>query len=180
MQSIRTSATSSTSSRSSASSGPAIVVRFAGALVLAAMAACGGSTDTGTAQSASTRSDRVVLDMKCSVDTDCPAGFQCETEAEHGTSTSACVSHKSGAEDATSGKSGGASSDDSAADDKNKPGSDDDAGAASTSGTGAAGAACTSAADCGAGLECEVDVEHGATTSTCQPHQSGGHGGGHP
>lgn len=179
MQSIRTSATSILFSRSSTSSGCAIVVRFVGALALAVTAACGGSTDTGTAQSASTRSDRVVLDMKCSADTDCPAGFQCETEAEHGTSTSACVSHKSGADDATSGKNGGTASDDTAADDKNKPGSDDDAGAASP-GVGAAGAACASAADCGAGLECEVDVEHGATTSTCQPHQSGGHGGGHP
>ena len=37
--------------------------------------------------------DAVVLDVRCSADADCPTGFECETEDEHGVEQSYCVSH---------------------------------------------------------------------------------------
>lgn len=43
-------------------------------------------------------------------------------------------------------------------------------------GQGSAGDECAVDADCGAGLECEVEEEHGEAWSFCKPH--GGDGGG--
>lgn len=74
---------------------------------------------------------------------ECPAGT--EIEIEHGVVT--CRPH---AEHADAGS--GASS------------------SGSSAGGAAAGEACATTADCAAGLECEVEVEHGGTTSTCRPH----------
>jgi hypothetical protein len=50
-------------------------------------------------------------------------------------------------------------------------GASDDSKSSSKSG---AGQACSTNADCPAGLECEVEVEHGATSSFCKPHGNGG------
>lgn len=55
-----------------------LVVIFAG---------CAGD-GTGTA------TQGVVLDVRCGADADCPAGYECETEVEHGTEASYCVDHE--------------------------------------------------------------------------------------
>ena len=126
--------------------------------------------DTGTA------SGRVIIDQPCAADTDCPAGFECEIEVEHGVTTSFCKSddeHSDGTCPAgyelevehgvaycqPHGGDGGGSGSGSGS------GADDNGG-----GTGVLGAACALDTDCGAGLECEVEIEHGVTTATCQPH----------
>ena len=50
--------------------------------------ACGAAPeDAGIA------ADAVVLDVRCSADAECPSGFECETEVEHGVDTSYCVAH---------------------------------------------------------------------------------------
>ncbi|MBX3210086.1 MAG: hypothetical protein KF764_33960 [Labilithrix sp.] len=141
--------------------------------------ACSGSD----ASVGGSRADRVVLDVRCSTDSDCPSGFECEIEDEHGTSTSYCKSHRSESSSGSSGSGtatcppgfeqelehggtfckphgGGKDSDD-----------DSDGGAAS------AGGACATDADCAAGLECEIEVEHGVTTSFCKPHGGGKNSG---
>lgn len=46
--------------------------------------------DVGGSGSAS---DALVLDVRCAAEADCPEGFECETESEHGTEQSYCVSH---------------------------------------------------------------------------------------
>jgi hypothetical protein len=125
-----------------------------------------------------TASGRVIIDQPCAADTDCPAGFECEIEVEHGVTTSFCKSddeHSDGTCPAgyelevehgvaycqPHGGDGGGSGSGS--------GTDDNGG-----GTGALGAACALDTDCGAGLECEVEIENGVTTATCQPHGGGG------
>jgi Cys-rich repeat protein len=123
---------------------------------------------------------RVIIEQPCAADADCPAGFECEIEVEHGVTTSFCQSHggddgggvcppgyelevehgenickpHGGDDDGGGGGSGSGS------------GSDDDGG----TGTGTGGQTCATDADCGAGLECEIELEHGVTTATCQPH----------
>lgn len=108
---------------------------------------------------------RAIIDTPCAADADCPTGFECEVEVEHGTTTSYCQAddvdgecpagyelevedgqeyckpHGGGADDPTT--------------DPTDPGS---------------GAACAVDADCPAGEECEVQVEHGTTTGTCKAH----------
>lgn len=57
-------------------------------LLASILVACGGAADdTGST------ADAVVLDVRCDLDADCPSGFECETEVEHGVDTSYCVSH---------------------------------------------------------------------------------------
>ncbi len=137
-------------------------------------------------RSTSSRSDRVVLDVRCNADSDCPTGFECEIENEHGTSMSYCKSHQSSG--AASGSSApGTSSCPPGFEQETehggvfcKPhGGDDDGhdGGAASTGSGSAGAACTTDADCAAGLECETELEHGVTTSFCKAH-GGGNGSG--
>jgi hypothetical protein len=70
-----------------------IVIGFFGLATISALTvACGGSgsssTDLGTSSA-----NRLVLDVRCAADTDCPAGFECEVEVEHGVSQSYCKSH---------------------------------------------------------------------------------------
>ena len=72
----------------------------------------------------------------------CPPGL--EPEVEHGVTT--CKPHGKAAD-------AGASAPTSPA-----------------SGGGAAGATCKTNADCAVGLECEVEIENGVTTSTCKAH----------
>ena len=82
----------------------------------------------------------------CEVDADCGAGLECEVEEEHGTITSFCKPH------------GGDGS---------------GAGSGSGSGSGTPGTfECQTDADCGAGLECEIEDEHGTSWSYCKPHGS--------
>lgn len=131
---------------------------------------CSGSSSDDVLQGSS--SDRLVLDVRCSSDADCPTGFECEIEEEHGVSTSFCTSHGGGSSASDSGtggvcppgfeqelEHGGIFC-------KAHGGKDD--GASGASGSGAS--TCTTDADCGAGFECEVETEHGVTTSTCKPH----------
>ncbi len=77
----------------------------------------------------------------------CPAGY--ELEIEHGVSR--CKPH---------GTAAGNSTDVGAAP------------SAPSTGGAAASSACTTDADCAAGLECEVEVEHGVTTSQCKAHRT--------
>lgn len=151
----------------------------------AALAACGNLTGTG----ATAQADSVVLDVRCAADTDCPSGFECEDETEHGVTQSFCVSDPEqgtstgacpagyeqetehadtfckphGGEDGAGG-SGGGGADDGAG---GSGAADDDAGAPASN-------ACQSSADCPAGYECEIQVEAGVTSSACKAH--GGNG----
>jgi hypothetical protein len=59
-------------------------------------AACAASpTDSTSAQ-------RSIIDMPCAADTDCPTGFECEVEVEHGTTSSFCQASEP-SDDATGG-----------------------------------------------------------------------------
>lgn len=51
---------------------------------LVAAAACGAERDDNTA--------RVTIDVRCDSNADCPNGFECESEAEHGPPTTMCES----------------------------------------------------------------------------------------
>jgi hypothetical protein len=153
--------------------------------------ACSGSGSSAPSETGISSADRLVLDVRCASNADCPATFECELESEHGAPTSFCKSHDtigsasspscpagtepelehgttfckapgtaSGGGGTASGGGGGTAS---------GSGLDDDAGAgSSTSGGAAAGATCATTADCAAGLQCEVQLEHGVTTQTCK------------
>jgi hypothetical protein len=82
----------------------------------------------------------------------CPAGY--ELEIEHGVSS--CKPHGT-----PSAADGGAA-----------PSPSTDGGSAPSTGGASAGSACTTNADCAAGLECEVEIEHGVTTSQCKAHRN--------
>ena len=111
----------------------------------------------------------------------CPAGF--EAEPEHGALSCKPDGSSTGGGSGSgggSGGSGGSGSGGHGADDvtggpDGGHGADDDA---ASTGTSPAGAACTTSADCAPGLECEVDVEHGGTTTVCHLHGGGSSGGG--
>ncbi len=142
-------------------------------LLLSTLAFSTGCTDPGTG----TASDRVIIQQACAANADCPSGFECEIEAEHGVTTSFCQSddeHSDGTcpagfelevehgqsfcrPDGSGGGSGGGSGSGSGTDD-------------GPVGTGVLGATCAADADCSTGLECQVEIEHGTTTATCQPH----------
>jgi len=147
----------------------------------ATLAACNGGDNLGTGAQA----DSVVLDVRCAADADCPSGFQCETEVEHGVETSYCVSDESEgtsngecpagyeqevehegtfckAHGDDAGGAGGAGGDDNSA---GGTGGDD-----TSTGSASEGQACVTSADCATGLECEVQVENGVTTSVCKVH----------
>jgi hypothetical protein len=146
----------------------------------AALAACSNLAGTG----ASSQADTVVLDVRCAAAADCPTGFQCEQETEHGVTQSFCVSDPeegtstgacpAGYEQETEhadtfckphgGDGAGGGSDDGAG---GSAGSDDDAGAPASAG-------CQTSADCPAGFECETQIENGVTSSACKAH--GGNG----
>lgn len=65
-----------------------------------AMAACGSDTSSSSSSSNGEAGSEVVLDVRCSADSDCPSGFECEDEVEHGVDQSYCVSHDEDAADA--------------------------------------------------------------------------------
>lgn len=135
-----------------------------------AITAC---TEPGTG----TAAGRVIIDQPCAADTDCPSGFECEIEDEHGVTTSFCVSHDGPEDEDGDGvcpagyelelEHGQAYCKPHGGDDGSGGGSGTDDGG---TGTGVTGDTCATDADCGAGLECEVELEHGVTTATCQPH----------
>ena len=160
----------------------------------ATLSACNGGGGLGSASQA----DTVVLDQRCAADSECPTGFQCETEVEHGTESSYCVSDDEqgtstgecpagyaletehaetfcklhGSDDSGTGGSGADDSGTggSGADDSGAGGAGADDSGAGGAGGAAQGEVCATSADCGTGLECEIQVENGVTTSTCQPH----------
>ena len=144
---------------------------------LSLVLACDASSDDG----GSLRSERVVLDVRCDGDGDCPSGFECETEAEHGAAATYCKSHQGGAPSAnapaTSSCPPGFEQETEHGGIFCKPhGGAKDGGEAPSSGDAAAGAACTTDADCAPDLECETELEHGVATAFCKPH-GGGKGG---
>lgn len=138
------------------------LVGLLGAAVVGAVA-CNVS-GTGSA------ADAVVLDVRCEADADCPSGFECETETEHGVDTSYCVSHD---EDASGACPAGYELEEEHGGTFCKPhgGSGKDGEDASSSASGS-GASCVTDADCAATEECEVETEHGATTGSCKLHSS--------
>lgn len=122
---------------------------------------------------------RAILDTPCAADSECPTGFECEIEVEHGTTTSFCQAH-----DADGACPAGyeleiehgqefckphGGDDDSSTDDSSTDDSTDDSSTDDQPGT-SSGAACAIDSDCPAGEECEVEVEHGTTTGTCKAH----------
>ncbi len=135
------------------------MLKIASALLLSLFAvACTTGEDTSSAS-------RAIISTPCAADADCPSGFECEIEVEHGTTTSFCQADDdsgtcpAGYElEVEHGQSfcklhgGGGGSDD-----------------ASDGGVGS-GTACATDADCLVTEECEIEVEHGATTGTCQLH----------
>ena len=108
----------------------------------------------------------VVLDVRCAADADCPGGFECEDEVEHGTEASYCVSDP---DHATGECPAGYELEDEHGATFCKP----HGGAATSGGAGTAGGECAASPDCAAGRECEVEVEHGLTTSVCKAHGNG-------
>lgn len=128
--------------------------------------AVGGCAGLDTASSR-----RAIIDTPCAADTDCPSGYECEIEDEHGTTVSYCQEH---------GENDGSCPPGYELEVEHgqtycKPHGGDDGG-----GDGGGGGSddppndgtieCETDADCGAGLECEVEVEHGVTTAFCKPH----------
>lgn len=115
------------------------------------LGACGGEPEPGQLPQG--------IGERCVVDTDCNAGLECEVE--HGTGS--CKPHGGGgrdpgrSDDSSSSKidAGSASADAGA-----------ESGASDDPATPGAASECAVDADCGAGLECEV--EHGV--GLCQPH----------
>lgn len=111
---------------------------------------------------------RAILETPCADDTECPTGFECEVEVEHGVTTSFCQAHD---EDGTCPagyelevEHGQAFCKPHGGDDTSDDTSDDDQP------TTGSGATCAVDSDCPAGEECEVEVEHGTTTGTCKAH----------
>lgn len=133
-------------------------------LLFALVAALSISACTADDQLGSTR--RAILDTPCAADTDCPTGFECESEVEHGTTTSFCQAHD---EDGACPDGYELEVEDGQEYCKPHGGDDDTETDDDQPGTGS-GAACASDADCPAGEECEIEIEHGTTTSTCQAH----------
>jgi hypothetical protein len=140
------------------------------------MLGCSGSSGDGVVQG---RSDRVVLDVRCEADADCPTGFECESETEHGAATSYCKSHggsSSSVGTSSGGSTGGACPSGFEQELEHggtfcKPhGGEKGEKSEADGGTSNSGATCTSNADCAPGFECEIENEHGATTSVCKPH----------
>ncbi len=160
-----------------------------------ALVACSSLSDGSSSQA-------VVLDVRCAADADCPSGFECEDETEHGVTTSFCVSHDEeaaangdcppgyeleeehegtfckahGGDDANDDH--GAGGDDAVGDDHGAGGDDavgDDNGAGGddAAGGGGGGATCTTDADCPAGEQCETEIENGSTTTVCKAHGGG-------
>ena len=151
---------------------------------------CSAAPDTSTVGASRAA---VLAGGACVSNVDCAAGLECETEVEHGVTSSTCKEHRtsgsngkasSGTEDggkASSGTQDGAASSSTSPCPPGteveiehgntfcKPHGSDDADAGSTAspspGSGS-GTACTTDADCGAGLECEL--EHGV--GSCQAH----------
>jgi Cys-rich repeat protein len=117
-------------------------------------------------------SQAVVLDQRCAADADCPSGFECETEIEHGPEASYCVS------DDSQGTSNGQCPAGYELESEHgetfcKPhgghgGSSSSSGSRAGSGSSPEGGACSTSADCASGLECEIEVESGVTTSVCK------------
>lgn len=152
----------------------------------ATLAACTGGAGTGSTSQAST----VVLDVRCAADAECPSGFECETEEEHGAASSYCVSHEdhgtstgvcpAGYEQEIEHAEtfckphGGGSDDDGTSDDSSSsdddPSGGDDSAPDAGAGSAPEGSECASDADCAAGLECEIQIENGVTTSFCKAH----------
>lgn len=127
-------------------------------LFTAAVPACVDDT-TGS-------STRAIIETDCASDADCPTGFECEVEEEHGTTTSFCQAD----EDSDGTCPPGYELEVEHGQAFCQPhGGDDDGADAGTDSTGI-GDACATDADCATGLECEVELEHGTTTSWCQPH----------
>lgn len=119
---------------------------------------------------------RAIIDTPCADDSECPAGFECEIEEEHGTTISFCQAH--GDSDGTSGGTcpPGYELEIEHGQTFCKP-HGGDGGGGGGGGTddppGDGSGVCATDADCPAGLECEIEVEHGTTTSSCQPHGGG-------
>jgi hypothetical protein len=127
--------------------------------------ALGIAACTGDGTGATSQASTVELDVRCASDDQCPAGFQCEQETEHGVTTSYCVS------DDDQGTSNGQCPAGFELEVEHegtfcKPHGDDDV----SSGTTPEGGACATSAECATGLECETEIENGVTSSTCRPH----------
>ena len=140
-------------------------------LLAISTAACTTSPDT------TATSRRAIINTPCAADTDCPTGFACEIEVEHGTTTSFCQAVEPSDDTSVNGNcpagyelevengqnfcepdgsgGGGGSGDAGTTDDP------------PSTGTGIVGATCATSADCATGLECEL------STLTCKAH--GGH-----
>ena len=119
---------------------------------LAFFVACGISDDTSS-------TDRAIIPSStCAADADCPSGFACEIEVEHGVTTSFCQAHSSSSQcpagyerEVEHGQA------------YCKPHGGDGGGSAGA----ASGATCATDSDCAVGLECEW--EHGAASGFCKP-----------
>jgi Cys-rich repeat protein len=132
-------------------------------------------SDTSTVERR-TKGDTVVIDVRCSADADCPAGFECESEVEHGTTTSFCKAHGGGS--AGTGTAGVDCVTDADCQAGLECEVENEHGHVTSTceahgGRGNNGGGCSTNADCEPGFECEIEVEHGQPTSSCKAH--GGH-----
>ncbi len=149
-------------------------------LSLSTFIVLGGLFGCSAAEDGSSQGARVVVDQRCTTAKDCPAGFQCEIETEHGITQSYCVAHveDQSAPDAApvscplgfeaeiehnltfckAHKSG------------TKVESDASTGDSGSSSLDGGSNSCQTNADCPPGLECEIQVQNNVTTSQCKAH----------
>ncbi len=93
------------------------------ALTLFAFAAC------ATSPSTTSSSRGAIIDTPCTTNADCPTGYECESEVEHGTTHTFCQAHDDGSDDTADDHGSGSGSDDgsgSGSDDHGGSGGSDD------------------------------------------------------
>jgi hypothetical protein len=153
------------------------------------------SSSSAPSDVGASNANRLVLDVRCAVDADCPAGFECEVEVEGGVSQSDCRSHDAVPAGTTAtcpagfepeaeesgllckphaAGAGGSSAGGSTGGGSTGSGLDDDGGAGGSKGldddagapTGASTGACVTNADCPIGLECQIELG----VASCKAH----------
>lgn len=143
-----------------------VLAGFFGVLVVAC-------SSGGLGQSSST----VKLDQRCAKDADCPASFQCEIEVEQGKPQSYCVSHgklEDGADGAVNGSCPPGTEPELENGQLSCKAHPEDGGLQADGGAqtdASMSNGCKSDLDCPQGMQCEIEIQNGVTSSACRPHK---------